>query len=41
MGVDDRSRPLSIMFIGAPGSETDLLRIAHAVEATKLGTALI
>ena len=41
MGVDDRGRPLSIMFIGAPGSETELLRIAHAVEATQLGTARI
>jgi Asp-tRNA(Asn)/Glu-tRNA(Gln) amidotransferase A subunit family amidase len=38
-GVDDRGRPLSIMFVGAPHSETTLLRLALAVEATGLGTA--
>jgi Asp-tRNA(Asn)/Glu-tRNA(Gln) amidotransferase A subunit family amidase len=37
-GVDDRDRPLSIMFVAAPGGETDLLRIAHAVERTGLAT---
>ena len=31
-GTDDRGRPLSIMFVGAHGTETDLLRIAKAVE---------
>ena len=31
-GADDRGRPLSIMFVGAAGTETDLLRIAKAVE---------
>jgi len=38
MGVDDRGRPLSIMFVGGFGAETQLLRIALAVEATGLGT---
>jgi len=38
MGVDDRGRPLSIMFVGPPGSESQLLRIALAVEKTGLGT---
>jgi aspartyl-tRNA(Asn)/glutamyl-tRNA(Gln) amidotransferase subunit A len=33
-GIDERGRPLSIMFVGAPGSETMLLRIALAVERT-------
>ncbi len=37
-GVDDRGRPLSIMFVGNLGSETQLLRIALAVERTGLGT---
>ncbi len=37
-GVDDRGRPLSIMFVAARGGETQLLRIALAVEATGLGT---
>jgi len=37
-GVDDRGRPLSIMFVGGLGSETSLLRIALAVERTGLGT---
>lgn len=37
-GVDDRGRPLSIMFVGGRGSETTLLRIALAVERTGLGT---
>lgn len=36
-GVDARGRPLSIMFVGAPGSELTLLRIALAVEQTGLG----
>lgn len=39
MGVDERRRPLSIMFVGNHGSETQLLQIAHAVERTGLGTA--
>lgn len=33
-GVDAEDRVLSIMFLGAPGSETELLRLALAVEAT-------
>jgi len=37
-GVDDRGRPLSIMFVGGLGAETALLRIALAVERTGLGT---
>ncbi|MDQ3368449.1 MAG: amidase [Myxococcota bacterium] len=37
-GVDERGRPLSIMFVGARGSETALLRLALAVEQTGLGT---
>ncbi len=37
-GVDDRGRPLSIMFMAAHGGETQLLRIALAVERTGLGT---
>jgi aspartyl-tRNA(Asn)/glutamyl-tRNA(Gln) amidotransferase subunit A len=37
-GVDDRGRPLSIMFIADRGGETTLLRIALAVERTGLGT---
>jgi Asp-tRNA(Asn)/Glu-tRNA(Gln) amidotransferase A subunit family amidase len=41
MGVDDRGRPLSIMFVGGYGSETQLLRIAHAVENTGLGSTPI
>jgi Asp-tRNA(Asn)/Glu-tRNA(Gln) amidotransferase A subunit family amidase len=36
-GVDDRGRPLSIMFVAAHGGETELLRLAHAVEETGLG----
>ncbi len=36
-GVDDRGRPLSIMFMGALGSETQLLRLALAAEQTGLG----
>ncbi|MDX2086495.1 MAG: amidase [Kofleriaceae bacterium] len=39
-GVDDRGRPLSIMFVAPQGGETSLLRIAHAVEATGLGAML-
>lgn len=37
-GVDDRGRPLSIMFVAGLGGETALLRIALAVERTGLGT---
>lgn len=37
-GVDDRGRPLSIMFVGAPGTENELLRIALAVEEAKLAS---
>ncbi len=37
-GVDDRGRPLSIMFMAGHGGETQLLRIALAVERTGLGT---
>lgn len=40
-GVDDRGRPLSIMFVGAPGAETTLLRLALAIESTGLGAAPI
>lgn len=36
-GTDARGRPLSIMFLGPPGSEEQLLAIAAAVEATGLG----
>lgn len=36
-GRDDRGRPLSIMFLGRPGSEEALLEIAAAVEATGVG----
>ena len=35
-GIDARGRPLSIMFMGPPGSEEHLLGIAAAVEATGL-----
>ena len=38
-GVDDRGRPLSIMFVAGQGGETSLLRLALAVEAMGLGTA--
>jgi Asp-tRNA(Asn)/Glu-tRNA(Gln) amidotransferase A subunit family amidase len=40
-GRDDRGRPLSIMFVGRPGSEEALLEIAAAVEATGVGTQRI
>ena len=40
-GVDDRGRPLSIMFIGARGSEPALLALAAAVEATGVGERVI
>nr|MBA3457785.1 amidase [Deltaproteobacteria bacterium] len=40
-GVDDRGRPLSIMFVGDLGSETALLRVALAVERTGLGTTAV
>lgn len=36
-GVDDRGRPLSIMFVGAAGSEPALLALAAAVEASGVG----
>jgi len=39
-GVDDRGRPLSVMFVAAKNRETDLLRIALAVEQTGLGRML-
>jgi aspartyl-tRNA(Asn)/glutamyl-tRNA(Gln) amidotransferase subunit A len=35
-GVDERGRPLSIMFVAGPDGETTLLRIALAVERTGL-----
>ncbi len=37
-GVDEVGRPLSIMFIAAPGEETLLLRVALAVEQSGVGT---
>ena len=37
-GVDERGRPMSIMFVAGLGGETSLLRIALAVERTGLGT---
>lgn len=37
-GVDDRGRPLSIMFVGPPSAEADLLRLALAVESAGLAT---
>jgi Asp-tRNA(Asn)/Glu-tRNA(Gln) amidotransferase A subunit family amidase len=40
-GVDDRGRPLSVMFVAAKNRETDLLAIAHAVERTGLGRMLV
>jgi Asp-tRNA(Asn)/Glu-tRNA(Gln) amidotransferase A subunit family amidase len=40
-GIDERGRPLSIMFVGGRGSETTLLRIALAVERTGLSTTPI
>ena len=40
-GVDDRGRPLSIMFVAPPGGETSLLRLALAAEATGLGSARV
>ncbi len=36
-GLDDRGRSLAIMLVGRPGSETDLLRVALAIE--QLGLA--
>jgi Asp-tRNA(Asn)/Glu-tRNA(Gln) amidotransferase A subunit family amidase len=36
-GIDERGRPLSIMFVTVAGGETTLLRIAKAVEQTGLG----
>ncbi|HEU0033780.1 MAG TPA: amidase [Kofleriaceae bacterium] len=35
-GVDDRGRPLSVMFVGRAGQEAALLGLAKAVEATGL-----
>jgi Asp-tRNA(Asn)/Glu-tRNA(Gln) amidotransferase A subunit family amidase len=40
-GVDARGRPLSIMFMGAPGSEMELLGVALAVEETGVATASV
>lgn len=40
-GVDDRGRPLSIMFVGPRGGEAALLGLALAVERTGLGAAPI
>ena len=40
-GVDDRGRPLSVMFVAAKNRETDLLAIALAVERTGLGRMLV
>jgi amidase len=40
-GTDSRDRPLSIMFMGGPGSETTLLRIALAVERAGLAMEAI
>ncbi|MBS1117948.1 MAG: amidase [Deltaproteobacteria bacterium] len=40
-GVDDRGRPLSIMFVAGRGREAELLGLAAAVEQTGLGTAPI
>lgn len=37
-GIDDRGRPLSIMFVTERGGETALLRIASAMEATNLAS---
>jgi Asp-tRNA(Asn)/Glu-tRNA(Gln) amidotransferase A subunit family amidase len=37
-GTDERGRPLSIMFVGGLGAETQLLQIALAVERTGLGS---
>ena len=37
-GVDERGRPLSIMFVTTHGGETSLLRLALAVEYLGLGT---
>lgn len=40
-GVDDRGRPLSIMFMTTTGGETTLLRLALAVERAGLATAAV
>jgi aspartyl-tRNA(Asn)/glutamyl-tRNA(Gln) amidotransferase subunit A len=40
-GVDDRGRPLSVMFVAAKNREMDLLAIAQAVERTGLGRMLV
>ena len=40
-GVDDRGRPLSIMFMTAAGGETTLLRLALAVEHAGLADAMV
>jgi aspartyl-tRNA(Asn)/glutamyl-tRNA(Gln) amidotransferase subunit A len=40
-GVDDRGRPLSIMFVARRGGEDDLLRLALAVERTGVATRAI
>jgi len=39
-GVDSRGRSLGIMFMGRPDSEIDLLRLAMAVEATRVADLL-
>lgn len=39
-GVDDRGRPLSVMFVAGKGRETELLRIALAVERCDLARAV-
>jgi Asp-tRNA(Asn)/Glu-tRNA(Gln) amidotransferase A subunit family amidase len=39
-GVDDVGRPLSVMFVTTRNRETDLLRIALAVERTGIGRML-
>ncbi|CAN5921732.1 amidase [soil metagenome] len=40
-GIDDRGRPLSIMFMTGAGGETTLLRIALALEQANLGTTAV
>jgi Asp-tRNA(Asn)/Glu-tRNA(Gln) amidotransferase A subunit family amidase len=39
-GIDDVGRPLSVMFVTTRNRETDLLRIALAVERTGIGRML-
>lgn len=40
-GVDDRGRPLSVMFVAGKNRETDLLEIALAVEQTGLARVAV